>query len=124
MAKQTYRIVVPTNTVAYATLIKNIDKKNDDLGDTSPLKGSTAEIKQAVEDMEKASVLDAKATALKDEAETLILQRNILQNKQTLPNERGWRKILEGANMKNIQEMGAFGYTIDRSQKQPKPPKA
>lgn len=112
--KKSYRIVIPTDAEGYKKLIEGIDKQNDALGNKSPLKEETDDIKQGVVDMTEAAKLEAKAKKLRDEAESLIQQRNTLM-KTTLSNEKGWRTTLEGKYIKNIQSMGDFGYTIDRS---------
>lgn len=120
MAKKSYRIVIPTDTQEYKELIDNIDKQNDKLGDDSPVKSQTAEIKKGVKNMAEADKLDQEAAALKRKAEKLIERRNKLQRNVTLPNERGWRKTLEGAYIKAIHKMGDFGYEIDTSPRKKK----
>ena len=120
MAKKSYRVIIPTDTQEYKELIDNIDKQNDKLGDDSPVKSVSAEIKKGVKDMAEADKLDQEAAALKRKAEKLIEKRNKLQRNVTLPNERGWRKILEGAYIKAIHKMGDFGYEIDSSPRKKK----
>jgi len=122
MAKQNYRIVIPTDVENYEKLIKNIKKKNDSMAGASPLGSDTDEINQGVLDMKEAAKLEEEADELKRLAEEKIEQRNILWKKQTLTEERGWRKKLEGEYIKSIHKMGEWGYEVDTSPKaKPKP---
>ena len=123
MAKQNYRIVIPTDVEEYETLSKDIKKKNDSLAGASPLGSDTAEIDQGVIDMKEAVKLEKEAAELRRLAEEKTEQRNILWKKQTLTEERGWRKKLEGEYIKSIHKMGEWGYNVDTSPKaKPKPP--
>lgn len=75
----------------------------------------TANIKQAVKDMTEADKLEDEALDLEKKAEALREQRDLLWKKTTLPNERGWRKTLEGKYIKTIHKMGDWGYEVNSS---------
>ena len=106
MAKQNYHIEIPKTVSEYLKLITDIDEENDEQsagGGHSHLHDETNAIKQAVKDMTEADKLEDKALALEKQVEFLREQRNILWKKTTLPNERGWRKTLEGKYIKKIR---------------------
>jgi len=118
MAKQTYHIEIPRLVKDYLKLIVDIDAENDEQsagGGHSLLHDETENIKQAVKDMTQADKLEDQALAKEKEVEKLREQRDQLWKKTSLPNERGWRKTLEGKLIKKIHVMGDWGYEINTS---------
>lgn len=115
MSKKSYRIVIPNNVREYRLLIKKIDEKNDALGATSPLANKTIAIKQSLVDMTRARNAEEESDELRKQAEKLTEERNILWKDTVLPQERGWRSILEGEFIDKIREMGDFGYEVNSS---------
>jgi len=111
--KKNYRIKVPKKVLAFQGLVTKISARNAELGESSPLRDFN--IENLSTDINKAVSHEDKALEYKKLGENEMQKRNNTFRNEVVPIERKLRKVLEGYYIDNIQELGNWGYEIDRS---------
>jgi hypothetical protein len=111
--KLNYRIKVPRRVIPFKELVEKISARNAELGDSSPLRDFN--IAGLSEEIIKAVGFEQKSVDFKRMSENETQKRDNKFRDDVKPIERKLRKVLEGYYFDNIQELGNWGYEVDRS---------
>jgi len=111
--KLNYRIKVPRRVVPFNELVEKISARNVELGDSSPLRDFN--IVGLKDEINLAVGFEQKSVDYKRMSENETQKRDSKFRNDVKPIERKLRKVLEGYYIDNIQELGNWGYEVDRS---------